>query len=146
MNELKASWKISGTETWEGNTERLFQAKLVIKKKIRKERAGHVSPVFRMFVCFKGCWCSLYMHFAAGLHRHLSEQTQGCVLYQRRGQDFPPLRFLDSLLRCDSSSLEDRQCTTQAPRAWQAREDVWPFLSLSFAVINGCHPAMEGET
>lgn len=26
------------------------------------------------------------------------------------------------------------------------RKDVWPFLSLSFAVIYGRHPAVEGET
>lgn len=25
-------------------------------------------------------------------------------------------------------------------------KDVWPFLSLSFAVIDGRHPAVEGET
>lgn len=39
-----------------------------------------------MCVC-RGPGVVSYMHEAAGLHGHLSGETQGCVIYQRRGQD-----------------------------------------------------------
>lgn len=137
MNDLKVSWKVSGTETCKWNTGRRFQVKLVIKNDQNEKSWTFFSSV--LLACVRVtmdvgalCPCMVLLAFIG----HLSEQTQGCALYQRRGQDFPPLRFSDyvvtpHVLPRTADSVPDPVGAT------------WHLLHHLFSSARGCHASRE---